>query len=96
MISKPQPEGPPDRTLFYLALGVALPLTVCLLWMIWRAMSVANPWFSGIGIAGAAVYVVVIIYRRRGKLPPRWFSAAGVMTKSRRNHRKPALRLVKK
>lgn len=66
----------------------AVTLTICLWWFAWRAMAKANPWFTGIGIAGAAVYVIVVLSRNN---PLRSFKPSPPGDTTR-----PKLRIVKK
>ena len=85
-------EGRPDRRRFFAAVAVAAPVLVCLLWMAWRAMRLANPWFTGMGFVIAALYLVVAYWRRTALPPP----FGGHTPTTRPVCQKPVLRLVKK
>lgn len=63
------------KTGYVILFSVAFVLTICLLWFAFRAMAGANPWVSAIGIAAAAVYVVIVLARNKSlrsfrALPP--------------------------
>jgi membrane protein YdbS with pleckstrin-like domain len=68
--------------------AMALLFALCLMWFAVRAMAGANPWFSAIGIAAAAVYVVIVLTRNN---PLRSFRAPPPDGSAR-----PTLRIVKK
>lgn len=84
-----------DRWRFYVALSLAVPLLACLLLMAWNAMRQANPWFSGVGLAAAAVYLIAE-YLRRVLRPGAPLLISNHLAGLRRPRRKPVLRLVKK
>jgi len=85
-------ETRPDRRRFYAAVAVALPVLACLLWMAWRAMRLANPWFTCAGFVIAAVYLGLAYWRRAAPSRP----SGGHLPTTRLGSRKPVLRLVKK
>lgn len=76
------------KTGYVILFSAAFVLTICLLWFALRAMAGANPWFSAIGIAAAAVYVVIVLPRNN---PLRSFRAPPPDGSAR-----PKLRIVKK
>jgi hypothetical protein len=79
--------GPLNRFRFFCILIICVLMMACLLWMSWRAMADANPWFTGIGIAVAVVYLAssFINSRRILRQGPGRFSRPA----------KPILRIVK-
>ncbi|MFC0134344.1 hypothetical protein CR105_23085 [Massilia eurypsychrophila] len=76
------------KVAYCILFAMALLLALCLIWFAVRAMAGANPWSSAIGIAAAAVYVVIVLARNN---PLRSYRAPPPGRSTR-----PKLRIVKK
>lgn len=68
--------------------ALALLFTLMLVWITWRSMTVANSWFSAIGIALAIGYIAFYLSRNKHLLS---FDKPPPAPKKR-----PQLRIVKK
>lgn len=82
-----QQYGGQKRLRFFSMLMVCVLMMAYLLWMGWRAMEHANPWFTGAGFAIATVYLASVFfnnYRVLRQGPWKFTKRA-----------KPALRIVK-
>lgn len=86
----PVPKKPRiSRPLAYgILFALALLFTLMLVWITWRSMAVANPWFSAIGIVIAIGYVAFYLSRNKHSLS---FDIPPPAPKKR-----PLLRIVKK
>lgn len=95
MNAKHIPEGRPSRRCFYIALALAAPALAGLLWMAWQAMCLANPWFSGFGLAATAAYLIAV-HRHRARPQLELPFIGEDLVANPGQCRKPILRLVKK